>query len=56
MAIREEGSEIFQLREHVHLMSNHPELSWVNPIEVWARGMVDVSTGQVRVEAYGDTS
>jgi len=55
VAIREEGS-IFQLREHVHLMSNHPELSWVNPIEVWARGMVDVSTGQVRVEAYGDTS
>jgi len=53
VAIREEGSPVLQLREHVSLMTNHPELSWVNLIEVWARGVVDVSTGQVRVEAYG---
>jgi hypothetical protein len=53
VAMLEEGSPIFQLREHVSLMSNHPELSWVNPIEVWARGEVDVSTGRVHVQAYG---
>ena len=53
VAIPEEGSPVFQLREHVSLMSNHPELSWVNPIEVWARGVVDVSTGRVHVQAYG---
>src|SRR5882724_9609841 len=53
VAIREEGSPVLQLREHVSLMTNHPELSWVNPIEVWARGVVDVSTGQVHVQAYG---
>ena len=52
VAIPEEGSPVFQLREHVSLMSNHPELSWVNPVEVWARGVVDVSTGQVHVTAY----
>ena len=52
VAIAEEASPVFQLREHVSLMSNHPELSWVNPIEVWARGVVDVSTGQVHVTAY----
>jgi hypothetical protein len=40
-------------REHVSLVTNHPELSWVNLIEVWARGVVDVSTGQVHVEGYG---
>jgi hypothetical protein len=37
---------------HVSLMSNHPELSWVHPVEAWARGVVDVSTGQVHVTAY----
>jgi hypothetical protein len=51
VAVAEEGSPVFQLREHVSLMSNHPELSWVNPIEVWARGVVDVSTRQVHVTA-----
>jgi hypothetical protein len=53
VAIPEMGSSVFRLREHVSLSSNHPELSWVNPIEVWARGVVDVSTRQVHVEAYG---
>jgi hypothetical protein len=53
VAIPEEGSPVLQLREHVSLMSNHPELSWVNPIEVWALGVVDVSTGRVHVQAYG---
>ncbi len=53
VAIPQEGSPVFQLREHVALMSNHPELSWVNPIEVWARGVVEVSTRRVHVQAYG---
>lgn len=52
VATREENSTIFQLREHVSLMSNHAELPWVNPLEVWASGVVDVSTGQVHVKAY----
>ncbi|HUE25444.1 MAG TPA: DUF3237 family protein [Solirubrobacteraceae bacterium] len=52
VAIGQPGSPLFQLREHVSLISNHPELAWVNPIEVWARGVVDVSTGQVRVRGY----
>lgn len=53
VAIAKVGSSLFELREHVSLLTNHPELSWVNPIEVWARGVVDVSTGHVHVEAYG---
>lgn len=52
VAVPEEGSPIFQLHEHVALTTNHPELSWVNRIEVWAQGMVDVSTGQVHIRAY----
>ena len=52
VAIPEGDSSVFQLREHVHLISNHPELSWVNTLELWARGIVDVSTGQVHLKAY----
>ena len=52
VAIPEEGSSIFQLREHVKLTSNYPALAWVNATEVWARGTVDVSTGQVHLRAY----
>ena len=52
IAIPEEGSSIFQLREHVELTSHDPALAWVNTTEVWARGTVDVSTGQVHLRAY----
>ena len=43
VAIPQEGSPLFQLKENVTLTSNHPEYSWVNPIQVWAPGTVDVS-------------
>jgi hypothetical protein len=52
VAIPEGDSSVFQLREHVKLTSNHPALAWVNTTEVWARGTVDVSTGQVHLRAY----
>ena len=52
IAIPEQGSPVFQLRENVTLLTNHPELSWVNAIQLWATGTVDVSNGQVRVKAY----
>jgi hypothetical protein len=52
VAIPEGDSSIFQLREHVRLTSNHQALDWVNATEVWARGTVDVSTGQVHLRAY----
>jgi hypothetical protein len=52
IAVSRDGSSLFDLREHVSLTSNHPHLSWVNTLEVWASGTVDMSTGQVRVKAY----
>jgi len=52
VAIPEGDSSVFQLREHVKLTSNDPALDWVNTTEVWARGTVDVSTGQVHLRAY----
>ena len=52
VAIPEEGSSVFQLKENVTLTTNHPEYSWVNPIQVWAPGTVDVSKGEIRIKAY----
>lgn len=52
VAIPQKGSPVFRLRENVRLTSNHPDLLWVNTIQIWATGMVDVSKGQVRVKAY----
>ena len=52
VAIPEEGSLVFQLRENVTLTTNHPEYSWLNPIQVWAPGTADVSKGEIRVKGY----
>ena len=52
VAISEAGSPVFQLRENVTLTTNHPEYSWVNAIQVWAPGTVDVSKGVIRINGY----
>jgi hypothetical protein len=52
VAVRQDGSSLLELREHVSLRSNHAELAWVNGLEIWARGVVDVATGQVQLRAY----
>ncbi len=52
IAIPEQGSPIFQLRENVTLTTNHPEYSWLNAIQVWAPGTVDVSSGVIQIKGY----
>ena len=52
VAIQEQGSPVFQLKENVTLISNHPEYSWVNAIQVWAPGSVDMSKGEIHVRGY----
>jgi hypothetical protein len=52
LADRQADSSVFQLRENVTLTSNDPDLSWVNTVQVWAMGTVDVSNGQVHLKAY----
>lgn len=43
---------VLQLRENVTLTTSHPEYSWVNAIQVWAPGTVDLAKGEVRIKAY----
>jgi hypothetical protein len=52
VAVRQDGSSLMELREHVSLRSNHAELVWVNGLEIWARGVVDVASGQVRLRGF----
>jgi len=52
VAVRQDGSSLLKLREHVSLRSNHAELVWVNSLEIWARGVVDVASGQVQLRAF----
>ena len=43
---------VLQLRENVTLTTAHPEYSWVNAIQVWAPGTVDLAKGEIRIKAY----
>ncbi len=52
VAIQEDGSPVFQLMENVTLTTNHPEYAWVNPIQVWAPGTVDMSRGEIHIKGY----
>jgi len=52
VAIPEPGSPIYQLRENATLTTNHPEYAWVNTLQVWAPGTVDVAKGEVRIKGY----
>lgn len=46
------GSPVGQLRENVTLTTSHPDYLWVNPLQVWATGTVDLDKGEARVKAY----
>ncbi len=52
VATPEPGSPIVQLRENATLTTNHPEYAWVNQIQVWAPGTVDLSKGEIQVTGY----
>ena len=52
VGIAQPGSPIVQLRENVTLTTNHPEYAWVNTIQVWAPGTVDLSKGEIRIKGY----
>jgi Protein of unknown function (DUF3237) len=51
-AIPEEGTGLYQLRENVTLTTSSPAYSWVNPLQVWGIGTVDLVKRQINVKAY----
>jgi len=52
VATPEKGTPVFQLRENVTLITNHPEYAWLNTIQIWAPGRVDLSKGEIHVKGY----
>jgi len=52
VGIPQNGSPVFLLRENATLTTNHPEYAWLNPLQIWAPGTVDVSKGEIQVKAY----
>ena len=52
IAILEEGTTVAQLRESVTLITSHDAYSWVNQLQIWAQGTVDMATQEINVRAY----
>ena len=52
VAIPEEGTGLFQLRENGTFTTSSPAYTWLNPLQIWAIGTVDPVKGQVNVKGY----
>jgi hypothetical protein len=52
VAIPEEGTGLYQLRENVTLTTSSPAYSWVNLLQIWGIGTADPGKGQVNVKGY----
>ncbi len=48
----EPGTPVIQIRENVTLTTSSPAYSWVNTLQVWATGTVNLAIGQVKVKGY----
>ena len=47
-----DGLPIGELRENVTMTTADPGYEWVNPLQIWAVGTCDVSTGEVEIAGY----
>ena len=47
-----DANGIAQLRMNVTLKSNHSAYAWVNSIQVWGVGTVNLATGEIRIKGY----
>jgi hypothetical protein len=52
VALPREGSPIAELRENVTLTTSSKAYSWVNRLQVWAKGTVDLEKQVVEVKGY----
>ena len=48
----EDDSGIAQARYSVRLTTASPKYSWLNKLEIWVSGSVDVNKGEISVKAY----
>lgn len=48
----QDGAQETQLRATVSLFSSSPTYRWVNFLQVWAMGSLDIETGKAVIKAY----
>ena len=52
VALPQEGTSVFQLRENVSFITASPGYAWLNQLQGWGLGTVDPEKGEVKVKAY----
>ena len=52
VALLREGSPVADLRENVTLSTSSKSYSWVNHLQVWAIGTVDLAEQVVKIKGY----
>jgi hypothetical protein len=52
VAIFKEGPPIGDLRENATLTTSESDYAWVNPLQIWAPGTVDLAKGEVHIRGY----
>jgi len=52
IAIPEQGGAVVQLRENISFLTSSPAYVWLNQVQGWGQGTVDLKKGEVRVKAY----
>lgn len=52
VALPRPGSPVAGLRENVTLFTSSKEYAWVNALQVWATGTVDLAEQVVRIKGY----
>ena len=48
----DQGPPVGDLRENVTLTTAEPDYAWVNSLQIWARGTVDLDQGEAHVTGY----
>lgn len=52
VALPNPGTPIFELRENVTLFTSTPGYAWVNPLQVWGVGTVDLARQVIHIKGY----
>jgi Protein of unknown function (DUF3237) len=52
VALPREGSSIADLKENVTLFASSKDYTWVNPLQVWGVGTVDLAEQVIHVKGY----
>ena len=48
----EPGNPVAQIRENAQLTTSHADYAWVNRLQIWAPGIVNLAEGTVHVEGF----